>query len=153
MAAMQAQHLADKVLRGGKFAEIVEKDRHVKVYAPFFGGRSRRMGRPKPLVPIDGTPMLLSTIEPLLATPGLRVVVVVSGDVDERLGLAERGVIVARNDDPEAEMIDSVRAGVRAGLALDEPLADYNERATFAAGFLVLRLRDGETLRIPEASG
>lgn len=30
----------------------------------------------------------------------------------------------------------------KAGRALDEPFAEYNERATFADGFLVLRLRD-----------
>jgi hypothetical protein len=41
----------------------------------------------------------------------------------------------------------------KAGQALDESFADYNERATFAAGFLVLRLRDDETLRAAAGSG
>lgn len=41
----------------------------------------------------------------------------------------------------------------KAGRALDESFADYNERATFAAGFVVLRLRDDAAPRPAEGTG
>jgi len=40
----------------------------------------------------------------------------------------------------------------KAGLALDEPFDGYNDAATFAAGFLVLRLRDEPLPRVAGAS-
>ncbi|MFG0284874.1 MAG: NTP transferase domain-containing protein [Phycisphaerales bacterium JB039] len=77
-------------------------------------GRSQRMGRPKPLVPVDGRPMLLATIEPFRAQPGLEVIVVTRSEIAAALDLDAAGVMVVCNDDPDAEMIDSIRLGIRA---------------------------------------
>ena len=81
-------------------------------------GRSRRMGRPKQLIDVRGRPMLLAVVEPLLAAGAAGVVVVTRGDIraalaQHPLGGAQPRLWFAENADPDAEMIDSVRIGVR----------------------------------------
>ncbi len=76
-------------------------------------GRSSRMGQPKQLLDVQGQPMLLAVIEPLTAC-GLAagVFVVTNSLVVSTLDLSSVGVSVVLNDEPDAEMIDSVRLGI-----------------------------------------
>ena len=76
-------------------------------------GRSQRMGKPKPLVLVNGRPMLLATMAPLFVQPGLDVIVVTRSDIAAALDLGSAGATVVCNDAPDAEMIDSVRLGIR----------------------------------------
>jgi len=79
-------------------------------------GRSRRMGRCKPLIEIDGEPMLLRLVRILGEGGTSRRLVVVSRRVAEAIGrrLRATGADVLLNDDPRSEMIDSIRIGLRA---------------------------------------
>lgn len=86
-------------------------------------GRSRRMGRDKPSVLVGGVPMLRRVLDAFRGAGVNSLVVVARSD----LSLAELGEPPPRvlfNDDPRAEMIDSVR------LALAEAPAT-------ATGFMV----------------
>ena len=81
------------------------------------GGRSARMGVPKPLLRVDGTTFLERAVR-VLADGGCDpiVAVVPPGETGERLlSLARlagaRGIL---NPDPEAEQIDSLRRGLHA---------------------------------------
>jgi len=86
-------------------------------------GRSTRMGRDKPTLPIDGVPMVRRVLDALRDGGVTSILLVVRSD----LPLPELGEPAPRvlfNDNPAAEMIDSVR------LALAEAPAT-------SAGFLV----------------
>lgn len=76
-------------------------------------GRSRRMGRPKPALPIGGRPMLHCAVEALLAASPEAVVIVVS---EAGRGMAEplaaRCEIIV-NPHPDAEMIESIQLAIR----------------------------------------
>ncbi len=78
-------------------------------------GRSRRMGRAKQLIRIDGVPMLLRTVRTVCAGGVQRVVAVVHSGIERVLGagLRHEGALVVCNDDPDSEMVDSIRAGLR----------------------------------------
>ena len=77
-------------------------------------GRSRRMGRDKQLLPVDGQPMLLHTLAALAAADIAGVVLVTRAAILERLDLTRlAGVRIAYNEPPDAEMIDSVRIGLQ----------------------------------------
>jgi CTP:molybdopterin cytidylyltransferase MocA len=73
------------------------------------------MGRPKQLLPVNGTPAVRRCAEVILQA-GLRDVVVVTGAdsaaVEEAIGGLP--VRIVRNDRPGSEMIDSVRLGLQA---------------------------------------
>jgi molybdenum cofactor cytidylyltransferase len=73
-------------------------------------GRSSRMGRPKPLLELDGERFIERGIR-TLRDGGCRIVVaVVSEDSDGSVRLADAtGALVELSDDPDAEPIDSVR--------------------------------------------
>lgn len=93
-------------------------------------GRSRRMVGAKQLLSVGGRPMLLATLEPLLAAHVEGVVVVTHRRIVEALPqLQDPRVIVVRNDDESSEMIDSVRLGIDA----------WQRQTTIAAkdGFLI----------------
>jgi molybdenum cofactor cytidylyltransferase len=80
-------------------------------------GRSRRMGEPKALLPAgDGT--FLRRVARALAEGGCTPVVVVVGAGEEAERIVEEaereGAGVAVSADPEAEQVDSLRAGLRA---------------------------------------
>lgn len=78
-------------------------------------GRSSRMGRPKQLMDIAGRPMLLTVIAPLVACDNIHSVTVVTNSlVASSLDIPGSGAAVVLNDEPDAEMIDSLRLGVRA---------------------------------------
>ncbi len=76
-------------------------------------GRSSRMGSPKQLLDINGRPMLLAVVDPLSTCPHVAGVVVVTNSlVASTLDLTPTGASVVLNDEPDAQMIDSVRLGV-----------------------------------------
>lgn len=78
-------------------------------------GQARRMGRPKQLLPYrDGT-IIEAVLDAVLESSVDGLCVVANHQVREFLGddLPER-FIIARNDNPESEMIGSVQIGVSA---------------------------------------
>ena len=76
-------------------------------------GRSSRMGQPKQLMAIDGQPMLLAVIEPVVACESVeRTVVVTNSLVASAIDLNHTGVSVVLNDEPDTGMIDSIRMGI-----------------------------------------
>ena len=78
-------------------------------------GRSRRMGRPKLLLPYGGSTVVGSLVSALVAGGVGEVVLVVASDrgLLARWGRAE-GLTVAVNPDPTRGMLSSVRAGIAA---------------------------------------
>jgi molybdenum cofactor cytidylyltransferase len=80
-------------------------------------GRSRRMGAPKQLLPVDGRPMLLAAVDSLLAGDLAGIIVVTHAGIAGALPEVPR-VQVLLNNDPETCMIDSIRLAVRHGAAL-----------------------------------
>lgn len=99
-------------------------------------GRSRRMGRDKQLLPVRGRPMLLGVVEAIAAAGVAGVAVVTRREILAHLGEPWRQVrdsattcevFSVINDQPAAEMIDSVRLGIaawegRGGLRDDDGL-------------------------------
>lgn len=79
-------------------------------------GRSRRMGRFKPLLPFGDRTVVERVVDALLAVPVDRVLVVVSEErADEiRRALGGRAVTYTANPDPDAGMLSSVQTGLRA---------------------------------------
>lgn len=84
------------------------------------------MGRCKPLIEIDGEPMLLRLLRVLREGGVVRQIVVANRQVTETLGdrLAAAGIVLLTNDDPHSEMIDSIRIAVGTLPAPDTPSAD-----------------------------
>jgi molybdenum cofactor cytidylyltransferase len=91
-------------------------------------GLSRRMGRPKLLLPLDGRPLISHTVEALAAV-GLDDLIVVVPPESDALRAALEGLAVrfAVNPAPEAGQAGSVVAGVAA-------LAPTTEAALIALG-------------------
>lgn len=78
-------------------------------------GMSRRMGRPKQTLGFAGTTLVGGTLQTLLAAGLSGVVVVTRLELVDGLRLAaDPRVLIAFNDDPESQMIDSVRIGLSA---------------------------------------
>ncbi|RME90692.1 MAG: nucleotidyltransferase family protein, partial [Verrucomicrobia bacterium] len=76
-------------------------------------GRSRRMGRPKLLLPVDGKPMVTRVVDALLeAGVGQLRVVVPPAARELREALAGRPVRFIVNPQPESAMLDSIRCGL-----------------------------------------
>lgn len=77
-------------------------------------GHSRRMGTPKQLLDVRGEPMLAAVVRPVVEAGLAGVIVVVRRSMASAIQpLLPNGVAVEFNDLPEAEMIDSVRVGMR----------------------------------------
>ena len=91
-------------------------------------GLSRRMGRPKLLLPLEGGTVIRLTVEQLLAA-GMDEVIVVVGPEHEALRRALDGLPVrlAVNPVPEAGQASSVRRGIQA-------LSPLTTRALIALG-------------------
>ena len=80
-------------------------------------GMSRRMGRPKALLPLGGLPMIVRVVEPILAVGSIDPIVVVTGHQSEQVIGAMDGCAVefVHNADYEAGgMLSSVKVGCRA---------------------------------------
>lgn len=81
-------------------------------------GRSRRMGRCKQLIEIDGVPMLLGIVQQLIVSRVSGIAIVTRPEIEEALRshpLADRHlqVVFAYNQVSDADMIDSVRIGIQ----------------------------------------
>lgn len=78
-------------------------------------GRSRRMGTQKLLLPVGGQPLIGRVVDAVCQSPIAPVCVVVAPDGGPiREALANRPVRFVLNPDPESQMLDSVRCGLRA---------------------------------------
>lgn len=76
-------------------------------------GESSRMGTPKQLLPLHGTPLIVRAVESALASPVWPVVVVVGANAEKiRPLLARYPVLVADNPAWAEGMASSIRAGV-----------------------------------------
>ena len=78
-------------------------------------GASRRMGRPKLLLPVNGRPMVSGVVEALRGG-GVREIVLVTASGDEALQTWARqnGVTVALNPDPNRGMLSTIQEGITA---------------------------------------
>ena len=78
-------------------------------------GASRRMGRPKLLLPVGGRPMVAGVVEALRGG-GVGEIVLVTAPGDEALQTWARqnGVTVAINPDPERGMLSTIQEGIAA---------------------------------------
>lgn len=76
-------------------------------------GASRRMGRPKLLLPVGGRPMVAGVVEALRGG-GVREIVLVTAPGDEALQAWARqnGVTVTINPDPDRGMLSTIQEGV-----------------------------------------
>jgi molybdenum cofactor cytidylyltransferase len=78
-------------------------------------GRSRRMGRQKLLLPFAGSTVIGHIVDQIAASVVDEVCLVVGPDSAAiRKAFANRPVRIAVNPEPESEMLDSVRCGLRA---------------------------------------
>lgn len=78
-------------------------------------GASRRMGRPKLLLPYRGGTLVGSVVEALRGGGVSTIVLVTSpGDEDLRAWAREAGVVAAVNPAPERGMLSSIREGIAA---------------------------------------
>ncbi len=77
-------------------------------------GRSRRMGRSKPLLPLGDQPAIRRCLEPLKAS-GIEEIVVVLGHGAEAIAnaLHDQPVTRVHNPDADSDMAGSVRAGLQ----------------------------------------
>lgn len=76
-------------------------------------GQSRRMGRPKQLMPYGEGTILDAVMDAVLEAPIDAIVLVVNPSIAHLFTEnADEDVLVALNDDPNTEMIDSVRIGL-----------------------------------------
>lgn len=78
-------------------------------------GASRRMGRPKLLLPVNGRPMVAGAVE-ALRRGGAREIVLVTapGDEDLQAWARENEVTVAINPDPDRGMLSTIQEGIAA---------------------------------------
>ncbi len=77
-------------------------------------GRSRRFGGEKQLHPVDGTPLLLRVLAAVCGSCAATVLVTRQSVWDALATRVPDGVHFAAADDPDAEMIDSIRIGIAA---------------------------------------
>ncbi|MCH8253704.1 MAG: nucleotidyltransferase family protein [Planctomycetes bacterium] len=84
-------------------------------------GAGRRMGRAKQTLAYGSSTMVATVVNALLDVPVDGVVVVTRAELVEASRLPDDPrVVVAFNEDPSAQMIDSVRIGLRALSGLDK---------------------------------
>jgi len=78
-------------------------------------GRSIRMGTQKLLLPLGGKPVVARVVDELVRSPLDPIVIVVGRDGPQiQQALPGRAVSFVENPDPEADMLSSVRCGLRA---------------------------------------
>lgn len=91
------------------------------------------MGTPKQLLDVDGKPMLLGIVDALLGGGASRVTVVANAGLRERFPPLPPIVGFAMNDDPQTEMIDSIRIGLGSSPAADGYLICPSDAARITA--------------------
>lgn len=78
-------------------------------------GSSRRMGRPKLLLPFRGTSLVGAVVEALRQAGAGPIVLVAAAERQDLLDWArETGLVAAVNPDPERGMLSSIREGIAA---------------------------------------
>jgi molybdenum cofactor cytidylyltransferase len=124
-------------------------------------GASRRMGRPKLLLPVDGRPMVAGVVEALRGG-GVREIVLVTAPGDEALQTWARqnGVTVAINPDPGRGMLSTIQEGVAAlagnlegEILLVSPADLPHLKADTVAGLLRKMIETGAPLAHPTYHG
>lgn len=128
-------------------------------------GASRRMGRPKLLLPFAGGTVVGATLTALLDGGAERVAVVVATGDEALQAWARRrpGALVAVNPDPARGMLSTVRCGlealggatelVRRGTALLVTPADLPALAAATVAAVADALRAGAPLAVPLHDG
>jgi molybdenum cofactor cytidylyltransferase len=78
-------------------------------------GASRRMGRPKMLLPFRGRPLVAAVVD-ALRRGGVETIILVTspGDEELRAWAREAGLTAAVNPDPERGMLSTIREGIAA---------------------------------------
>ena len=121
-------------------------------------GRSRRMGAFKPLLPFSPSTVIRSCIQNLQVAGIDNIVVVLGHRADDaRESLKDVEVHFALNPDPESEMSDSIRYGVRSlppeTKAVLIALTDHPAVPPGAIRAIVQEWQAGHKLVIPEFQG
>jgi molybdenum cofactor cytidylyltransferase len=124
-------------------------------------GASRRMGRPKLLLPVGGRPMVAGVVEALRGG-GVDEVVLVTAPGDEALQAwaREAGVALAINPDPERGMLSTIREGIaalggaaglsrRGEILLVSPADLPNLRSSTVAELLHRMMETGAPIGVP----
>src|SRR5262245_33221773 len=78
---------------------------------------SRRMGRPKALLPLGGLPLIVRVVEPTVSVGSIHPIVVVTGHHADQVMHAMDGCDVQFAHNPDCEnggMLSSVKTGIRA---------------------------------------
>lgn len=110
------------------------------------GGRARRLGQPKGLIPVGDQPLLAVLVEQFRRARLAPIVVVATG---ETLTLAQtlEGVVAVASD-PEAEMVDSVARGLAHVPGDRDGAVVQPVDAPFTTAEMIVRLGSGERPRI-----
>ncbi len=121
-------------------------------------GRSRRMGKFKPLLPFGDTTVIESCINSLRGAAINEIVVVIGHRADDmRACLKDIGVTFALNPDPESEMGVSIARGVEqvseTAKALLIALVDYPAVDSATISAIVDEWKRGSKLIQPEHNG
>lgn len=147
-----------------RFRDIAASSFQVAAVLPA-AGASRRMGRPKLLLPFAGGTVVGGTLEALREGGAARVAVVVAPDDDELLAWARQreDVVAAVNPDPARGMLSTVRCGVdalggaatlaRRGTALLVTPADLPALAAATVRSVAGALAAGARLSVPVHDG
>jgi molybdenum cofactor cytidylyltransferase len=124
-------------------------------------GASRRMGRPKLLLPVNGRPMVAGVVEALRGG-GVGEIVLVTAPGDEALQTWARqnGVTVAVNPDPNRGMLSTIQEGIAAlarglegEILLVSPADLPNLQAGTVAELLRKMVETGAPLALPTYHG
>ena len=122
-------------------------------------GASRRMGRPKLLLPYRNGTLVGAVVDALRGGGVSKIVLVTSlGDEDLRAWAREAGVLTAVNPDPERGMLSSLQEGIAALGKIDEILlvspADLPALQPETVAALVRRMEEtGAPLAVPVYRG
>jgi molybdenum cofactor cytidylyltransferase len=112
-AATDYPHDASKQPHDAKGMELKSTLQHVEAVV-LAAGRSRRMGRPKQLLPLPGGTSVIERVVSNVA-PHVERVIVVVGHLPGQVGAlaARRGADIAVNSDVDLGMLASVQSGIR----------------------------------------
>ncbi len=124
-------------------------------------GASRRMGRPKLLLPVGGRPMVAGVVE-ALKKGGVETILLVTAPGDEPL-LAwafENGVVGAINPNPERGMLSTIQEGIDAlagalegEILLVSPADLPHLKAKTVSNLLQKMIETGAPLALPNYHG
>ena len=123
-------------------------------------GASRRMGRPKLLLPVNGRPMVAGVVEALRGG-GVREIVLVTAPDDEALQswARQNGVTVAINPNPDRGMLSTIQEGIAAlggsegEILLVSPADLPNLQSETVSNLLRKMIETGAPLAVPTFHG